>query len=72
MGIYLPFLNRKMNVLKSYFFFMISILFSVGIMQLITRRGSLDIDDFILNMLGALMGFIIWKTKLVQTLLNMK
>lgn len=70
MGIYLPFLIKKMNGLKSYSIFMISLLFSVEIMQLITRRGRFDIDDFILNMLGAFIGFAIWKTKLVQKLLN--
>ena len=72
MGVYLPFLTKKMNALKSYSIFMISLLFSVEIMQLITRRGSFDIDDFILNMLGAFIGFTIWKTELVQKLLDEK
>ncbi len=72
MGIYLPLLTKKKNSLKSYSIFMISLLFSVEIIQLITRRGSFDIDDFILNMLGAFIGFIIWKTKPVQKLLNEK
>jgi glycopeptide antibiotics resistance protein len=46
------------------------LLLSVELIQLITRRGSFDIDDLILNMFGALVGFIAWKTKLVQKLLN--
>lgn len=70
MGIYLPFLVRKMNSLKLYSIFMVSFLFGVEAVQLITRRGSFDIDDFILNILGALIGFAIWKTKFVQKLLN--
>jgi glycopeptide antibiotics resistance protein len=70
MGIYLPLLTKKVNDIKSYSIFMVSLLFSVEVMQLITRRGSFDIDDFILNMLGAFLGFAIWKTKLVQKLLN--
>ncbi|MGX9134968.1 VanZ family protein [Rummeliibacillus sp. JY-2-4R] len=31
------------------------------VIQLVTKRGSFDIDNFILNMLGALIGFKIWK-----------
>lgn len=33
---------------------------------------GLDVDDFILNMLGALIGFAIWKTKFVQRILSEK
>ena len=38
----------------------------IEVVQVVTRRESFDIDDFILNMLGALIGFGIWKTKFVQ------
>ena len=66
MGIYLPLVTKKMNTLKPYSIFMISFLFCIEIMQLITRRGSFDIDDFILNMFGAFIGFRIWKTEFIQ------
>lgn len=32
----------------------------IELMQLFTRRGSFDVDDFILNMIGAVFGFLIW------------
>lgn len=33
----------------------------IEILQLITMRGSFDVDDLILNMASALIGFAIWK-----------
>lgn len=32
----------------------------IELMQLFTRRGSFDVDDFILNMIGAAIGYIVW------------
>ncbi|MBP5275861.1 MAG: VanZ family protein [Lachnospiraceae bacterium] len=37
----------------------------IELMQLFTRRGSFDVDDFILNMIGALIGFGCWKLQYV-------
>ena len=70
MGIYLPFLTKKINKMNVLSIFMIILLFIIEVVQLVTRRGSFDIDDFILNILGALIGFAIWKTKVVQKILN--
>jgi glycopeptide antibiotics resistance protein len=42
----------------------------IEVLQLLTRRGSFDIDDIILNTLGALIGLTIWKTKAIQYILN--
>ena len=70
MGIYLPFFFKKINKIMVFSVSMILLLFIVEVIQLVTRRGSFDIDDFILNMLGALTGFGVWKTKVVQKLLR--
>ena len=70
MGIYIPFLVKKINKVSVFFISMIILLLFIEVIQLVTRRGSFDIDDFILNMLGALIGFIIWKTKVIQKLLK--
>ncbi|WP_121615521.1 VanZ family protein [Virgibacillus halodenitrificans] len=69
MGIYLPFLIKKIAGLGRFVLSMIVLLFFIEVIQLVTRRGSFDIDDFILNMIGALIGFAIWKTKYIQKLL---
>ncbi|AXI08728.1 VanZ family protein [Oceanobacillus zhaokaii] len=70
MGIYLPYYIKKANKVSVFTVSMVSLLFFIEIIQLVSRRGSFDIDDFILNMLGALVGFSIWKTNIVQNLLR--
>ena len=70
MGIYLPYYIKKINKVGRFTLSMIILLFVIEVTQLVTRRGSFDIDDFILNMVGALIGFGIWNTKVVQRLLK--
>ena len=70
MGIYLPFFIKRMNKANIFILSTVILLFFVETIQLVTRKGRFDVDDFILNMLGALMGFGIWKTKFVQQLLK--
>ncbi|AMQ05428.1 VanZ family protein [Sporosarcina psychrophila] len=70
MGIYLPFFIKKTNKVMVFSISMIVLLFIIEVMQLVTRKGSFDVDDFILNMPGALIGFGIWRTKFVQNLLK--
>ncbi|MMZ61620.1 VanZ like family protein [compost metagenome] len=45
---------------KSWFLFLCGI-FILETAQLLTRRGSFDIDDFILNSLGFLIGYAVFK-----------
>ena len=59
LGFYLPFLIKKMTKLKIYVIAVSGLIISVELMQYILRVGSLDVDDFILNMAGALIGFAI-------------
>lgn len=61
MGIFLPYFIKRLNRFKSFTITMTVMILSVEIIQLVTRRGSLDIDDFILNMIGALIGYGFWK-----------
>ncbi|MCK6206476.1 VanZ family protein [Bacillus infantis] len=57
MGVYLPFFIRKKNSIILFTVSMTAMLITIEIIQVITRRGSFDIDDYILNMLGALIGY---------------
>src|SRR5690606_38936395 len=66
MGIYLPYYIKKLNKVGKFTLSMIILLFVIEATQLVTRRGSFDMDDFILNIVGALVGFGIWKSKIVQ------
>lgn len=68
MGLYLPVLFRKIRSLIDFLLYMIPILSLVELVQLLTKRGSLDIDDLILNLAGAILGFLIWKSEPVQYL----
>lgn len=70
MGIYLPFFIVKINKVGIFTISIVILLFFIEAIQLVTRRGSFDIDDFILNTFGALIGFAIWKSNLVQKLLK--
>lgn len=60
MGFYLPFIFKKNRRLQNTLFHIFIMLCLVEIIQLCTKQGSFDVDDFILNMLGALIGYRIW------------
>lgn len=70
MGIYLPYFIRKINKISVFSLSMVIVLFIIEVIQLITRRGRFDIDDLLLNMLGALIGFSMWKLNFMQKLIN--
>lgn len=70
MGIYLPYLFKHLNKFSRFTISMSFLLIVIEVVQVVTRLGSFDIDDFILNMLGAWIGYGVWKTKVVQYLLK--
>jgi len=61
MGIYLPYFIKRLKRISSFSVTFMIILLVIKITQSISRRGSFDIDDFILNTIGALIGFGVWK-----------
>lgn len=65
-GIYLPYYTSKLSTLYTFIISMMFLLFFNIVTPIVRRLGSFDIDDFILNMFGALMGFCICNTKVVQ------
>ena len=71
-GFYLPFFARKMNKIGIYSMVMAAVIIIVELIQLATKSGSLDIDDFILNYVGALIGFIIFTRTLIRALLQFR
>lgn len=58
-GILLPLLLKRARTFKKFFFYAISGIVLIELIQLFTLRGSFDIDDLILNMLGSLIGYMI-------------
>lgn len=58
-GVYYCFIKEKPSIKKLLIisFFSISL---IEIAQFVTKRGSLDIDDLILNIIGVFMGYLLY------------
>lgn len=61
MGLYLPGFFKRLRKLGAFCICMVALIFVIEATELLLRRGSFDIDDFILNMAGALIGFAVWR-----------
>lgn len=61
MGYFLPNLFKWFKNFFAYLGINIILLALIETIQLLTGRGSFDVDDFILNIFGAIIGFIAWK-----------
>ena len=61
LGFLLPCLWNRLQSVGQFSLCTVSLIVTVEIVQLFTLRGSCDIDDLILNMIGALIGFVIWR-----------
>jgi glycopeptide antibiotics resistance protein len=64
-GVFIPFgvlipMTFKMKYTKSLVIFLVGI-FILEFSQLISRRGSFDVDDFILNTIGFTFGYGLYK-----------
>ncbi len=70
LGILLPSLFNRFNTFTSFIQITLAIVLIVELLQLFFMVGSCDIDDLILNVIGALMGFGIFKTKCFRELRN--
>ena len=69
MGVFVPILFKdKIKNIKQFIVAMIIVLLSVEILQFITLRGTMDIDDIILNIVGAIFGYGLMKLKWIKNL----
>lgn len=66
-GFYFPFFVQKTSKIKIYCIIMAAVIIIIEIVQLVTKTGSLDVDDFILNFSGALIGFIVFTRAPIRT-----
>ena len=60
LGIFLPVLFKKQRNFLIFLLTVILTITAVEVLQLVTLRGFCDIDDLILNTLGASLGFVIY------------
>ena len=72
MGFYLPFFVKKTAKIEIYSIIMAVVIIVVEIIQLATMSGSLDIDDFILNFAGSLIGLIVLTRTPLHGLLKLR
>lgn len=58
-GIMLPLLGKRFKSAKPFFLLTACVIIAVELLQLVFKVGICDVEDFILNMLGAAIGYII-------------
>lgn len=66
LAIYLPFFIKHLRSLWKTMSISLLVILAIEFYQLISGRGSFDVDDIILNLLGATAGYGIWKTRPAQ------
>ena len=72
LGFYLPFFIEKMKKAMPYMLTVATTIVVIEVVQLATMSGSLDIDDFILNFTGAVIGFYICKCPPIRRLFKLR
>ena len=71
MGFFVPILfKKKIKNIVSFSILNLIIIFSIEVTQYLTCTGSADIDDIILNIIGAIITYIVIKTKAVKNIIR--
>ena len=60
-GLFLPLLSNKTKKLRRTIVISFVLFLAVEIFQLFTLTGRADIDDVLLNLLGCLVGYFLWR-----------
>ena len=60
-GAFLPALFTKCQKLFSVLLLTLELSFVVEVIQLVTKIGSFDVDDLLLNTLGGILGYFVYK-----------
>ena len=61
LGLFLPLLFRRQRRFRFFLPTAFAVIALVELLQLLTRRGALDVDDLLLNLPGACLGWLLWK-----------
>ena len=61
LGLLTPCIWGKLRKFGWHFLYMVLVIVSVEVLQLITLLGSCDVDDLLLNLVGTSVGFLVWK-----------
>ena len=60
-GVFLPALFEKCQKLITVIWFSFELSFLVELIQLVTKVGSFDVDDLLLNTIGGMLGYFVYK-----------
>lgn len=60
-GIFLPYLFKRLRKLWKAMLIGVITIVCVELLQIVTLRGSCDIDDLILNMIGIFLGYFMYR-----------
>ena len=71
-GFYLPFFTQKLSKIPAYIGSVAAFIIILEAIQILTRTGSFDIDDFILNIAGALIAFLICQHTPIRALFRVR
>ena len=69
LGVFLPAVWKKQRRFVSFFLTASAVIIGVETIQFITMCGACDIDDYILNIAGALAGFALAGIKIIKRLM---
>jgi glycopeptide antibiotics resistance protein len=64
LGFLLPLAFKRFKAIKT-FAAAFSFILIAEVLQLVSRRGVFDVDDLILNMLGSIIGYVVYKLLLI-------
>lgn len=67
-GIFFPAIWKKQRRFRTFALTIAAVIIGVEAVQFITMRGACDIDDFILNFFGAVIGFTLSRNKIIKKL----
>lgn len=69
-GIFIPLIFKKINKYCKFLIFIILFVLVIELLQFITLSGSCDIDDLILNVLGASAIYFVCKISFIKKIVN--
>ena len=61
LGVFLPLIWEKARKLGRFLLISSGIIVVVELLQLFTLRGIMDVDDYLLNMVGLIVGFFVYR-----------
>jgi Glycopeptide antibiotics resistance protein len=66
LGVFIPIYLRKASTYCSFIIIVSILIFLIEFIQVITMLGSFDVDDIILNVIGASIGYIFYKKTVLR------